>query len=134
MSVVGTSAAEHDSTVMEDLVHGQEQAIYGDKAYASSQHKAEAECRWYHLAGQLAATRALSSVKSDQVSLVSLGGSARRASVGHIQLNFKENWDNLSSPRKRGAHTTTIFKVNWLDKLVSSPRKRGAHLCVCIFI
>ena len=44
-SVVVTSAAQHDSTVMEDLVHGEEQAIYGDKAYASAERQAEAERR-----------------------------------------------------------------------------------------
>ena len=44
-SVVVTSAAKHDSVVMEDLVHGEEQAVYGDKAYASAERQAEAERR-----------------------------------------------------------------------------------------
>ena len=34
-SVVVTNAAVHDSTVMPDCLHGEETAIYGDKAYAN---------------------------------------------------------------------------------------------------
>ena len=33
-SVVVTDASVHDSVVMEDCLHGEEAAIYGDKAYA----------------------------------------------------------------------------------------------------
>lgn len=35
-SVVVTDASVHDSQMMEELVHGEEQAIYGDKAYADA--------------------------------------------------------------------------------------------------
>lgn len=42
-SVVVTDAGVHDSTVMEDLLHGQEQVIYGDKAYAGAERQARAE-------------------------------------------------------------------------------------------
>ena len=38
-----TDAAVHDSKVMEDLLHGEEQSIYGDKAYANAQKAAKAE-------------------------------------------------------------------------------------------
>jgi IS5 family transposase len=44
-SVVVTDASVHDSVVMEDCLHGEEQAIYGDKAYASAERKQEAESR-----------------------------------------------------------------------------------------
>ena len=38
-SVVVTDAATHDSQVMEDLIHGEEEIVYGDKAYASKANK-----------------------------------------------------------------------------------------------
>lgn len=42
-SVAVTDAAVHDSQVLDDLVHGEERAIYGDKAYASRDRQAEFE-------------------------------------------------------------------------------------------
>jgi len=44
-SVVVTDAAVHDSQVMDELLHGEEQAIYGDRAYTSEKKKAEYEAR-----------------------------------------------------------------------------------------
>ena len=38
-SVVVTDAAVHDSRVMDKLLHGEEVAVYGDKAYASAEKK-----------------------------------------------------------------------------------------------
>lgn len=40
-----TSAKVHDSQVMEDLLHGKEKNIYGDKAYDSSAKEAEYQAR-----------------------------------------------------------------------------------------
>lgn len=42
-SVVVTDAATHDSTMMDELLHGEETEIYGDKAYANQMKKAVAE-------------------------------------------------------------------------------------------
>jgi len=42
-SVVVTDASVHDSVVMDDCLHGEEEAIYGDKAYASEARKQAAE-------------------------------------------------------------------------------------------
>jgi IS5 family transposase len=42
-SIVVTNAAVHDSQVMDELLHGEEQAVYGDKAYASEGKKLEYE-------------------------------------------------------------------------------------------
>jgi len=42
-SVVVTDASVHDSQVMDDCLHGEEDAIYGDKAYANEEKKQEAE-------------------------------------------------------------------------------------------
>ncbi|HVA56219.1 MAG TPA: IS5 family transposase [Gammaproteobacteria bacterium] len=36
-TAVATTAAVHDSQVMDDCLHGEEQAIYGDKAYAGEE-------------------------------------------------------------------------------------------------
>lgn len=40
-SIVVTDASVHDSQIMDDLMHGEEQYVYGDKAYASQQRQAE---------------------------------------------------------------------------------------------
>jgi len=44
-SVVVTDAAVHDSQVMGELLHGEEQAVYGDRAYTSEAKKKEYEAR-----------------------------------------------------------------------------------------
>ncbi len=44
-SIVVTDAAVHDSQVMDELLHGEEQAVYGDKAYTSEEKKKEYEAR-----------------------------------------------------------------------------------------
>ena len=43
--IVFTDAAIHDSRVMGELVRGEEEAVYGDKAYASEERKKEYESR-----------------------------------------------------------------------------------------
>jgi len=42
-SVVVTDASVHDSRMMEELVHGEEQVVYGDKAYADARKQARFE-------------------------------------------------------------------------------------------
>jgi IS5 family transposase len=44
-SIVVTDAGVHDSQVMDELLHGEEQAVYGDKAYTSEKKKKEYEDR-----------------------------------------------------------------------------------------
>jgi IS5 family transposase len=44
-SVEVTSADVHNSVVMPDCMHGEEQVVYGDKAYVNKARKAEAEAR-----------------------------------------------------------------------------------------
>ena len=44
-SIVVTDAGVHDAQVMDDLLHGEEQAVYGDKAYTSEKKKKEYEDR-----------------------------------------------------------------------------------------
>ena len=42
-SVVVTDASVHDSVIMDDLLHGDECEIYGDKAYANAKRQEDAE-------------------------------------------------------------------------------------------
>ena len=42
-SIAVTEASAHDSTMMDELLHGQETHVYGDKAYASEERKEKAE-------------------------------------------------------------------------------------------
>ncbi len=44
-SVAVTDAAVHDSQVMDKLLHGEEQTIYGDSAYTSEKRKTDYEAR-----------------------------------------------------------------------------------------
>ena len=44
-SVVVTDASVHDSKVMGELLHGEEKAVYGDKAYAGEDRQNECEAR-----------------------------------------------------------------------------------------
>jgi IS5 family transposase len=44
-SVMVTDAAVHDSQVMDRLLHGKEEAVYGDRAYTSEAKKQEYEAR-----------------------------------------------------------------------------------------
>ena len=42
-TVVVTSASVHDSQMMDECLHGDEQVVYGDKAYVDAQRQADAE-------------------------------------------------------------------------------------------
>ena len=44
-SIVVTDASVHDSQVMDKLLHGEEQSVYGDRAYTSEKRKEEYEAR-----------------------------------------------------------------------------------------
>jgi len=44
-SIMVTDAAVHDSQVMEELLHGEERAVYGDRAYTSEKRRKEYEAR-----------------------------------------------------------------------------------------
>ena len=57
--MAATSASEHDSVVMDDLLHGEEQAIYGDKAYAGAERQADTSVSWRGVAGSRKACRGL---------------------------------------------------------------------------
>ena len=48
--MVVTDAGVHDSQVMDELLHGEEQAVHGDRAYTSEKKRKQYEAkgiRWY---------------------------------------------------------------------------------------
>jgi IS5 family transposase len=89
-SVVVTDAAVHDSQVMDRLLRGDEEAVYGDKAYASEEKKAEYEARGVKWCVNLKANR------------------------GH-QLNQEEVACNhkRSQIRAKGEHVFLVVKHLW---------------------
>ena len=89
-SVVVTDAAVHDSQVMDGLLHGEEEAVYGDKAYASEEKKKEYEARGVKWCVNLKANR------------------------GH-QLNQEEVECNhkRSQIRAKGEHAFLVVKHLW---------------------
>jgi IS5 family transposase len=44
-TIVVTNAGVHDSQVMDELLHGEEQAVYGDRAYTSEKKRREYEAK-----------------------------------------------------------------------------------------
>jgi len=61
-TIVVTNAAVHDSQVMDELLHGEEQAVYGDSAYTSEKRKTGFEAK--ELSGVLTARLQISSDES----------------------------------------------------------------------
>jgi transposase, IS5 family len=103
--VVVTDAAVHDSRVMDELVNGEEQAVYGDKAYSSAKRKKEYEargikwrvnlrgCRWRQL------TEAEVATNHEQ--------SQTRAKVEHIFLVVKHLW-RYTKVRYKGLYKNAV--------------------------
>jgi IS5 family transposase len=89
-TVVCTTASVHDSEEMEELLHGDEDEIYGDKAYVSSERQ----------------TRYESQGKVWKVS--------RKAKRGSSLSKRDEKWNHRSSKvRARGEHAFGVVKSLW---------------------
>jgi len=89
-SVVVTDASVHDSRMMEELVHGEEQVVYGDKAYADARKQARFE-------------------ESGVEWRVNRKGSNRRKlNIADRSFNRKNN-----RTRARGEHAFRIVKDLW---------------------
>jgi transposase, IS5 family len=89
-SVVVTDASVHDSQMMEELVHGEEQVVYGDKAYADAGKQARFE-------------------ESGVEWRVNRKGSNRRKlNIADRSFNRKNN-----RTRARGEHAFRIVKDLW---------------------
>ncbi|MBI4303453.1 MAG: IS5 family transposase [Chloroflexi bacterium] len=88
--IVVTDASVHDSQVMDDLVHGEEQALYGDKAYASEQKKQEYEARGVKWCVNLRGNRGHKLTEEEEAS--NHQRSQIRAKVEHAFLVVKHLW------------------------------------------
>lgn len=89
-SVVVTDASVHDSQMMEELVHGEEEVVYGDKAYADAGKQARFE-------------------ESGVEWRVNRKGSNRRKlNIADRSFNRKNN-----RTRARGEHAFRIVKDLW---------------------
>ena len=103
--IVITDAAVHDSQVMDKLLHGEEQVVYGDSAYSSKSKKLEYEakgiewrvnskgCRWRHL-------------NADEVE-INHQQSQVRARVEHAFLVIKHLW-RYQKVRYKGIYKNAV--------------------------
>ena len=89
-SVVVTDASVHDSQMMEELVHGEEQVVYGDKAYADAgkQEKFEESGVEWRINRK--------------------GSNRRKLNIADRSFNRKNN-----RTRARGEHAFRIVKDLW---------------------
>ena len=115
-SVVVTDASVHDSQMMADCFHGEEQVIYGDKAYASAagQQAAEAQGQTWRVHRKAKRGRRLTCAdrafnrKSNRV----------RARVEHVFGVIKHLWGyrrvRYRGLAKNAAHLFTLLALaNW---------------------
>jgi len=89
-SIVVTNAAVHDSQVMEGLLHGEERAVYGDKAYADTGKSEEYEFRGieWHI--------------------------DRRGTAGHPLTQIDREWNHEQHRiRAIGEHVFLVVKHLW---------------------
>lgn len=89
-SVVVTDASVHDSRMMEELVHGAEEVVYGDKAYAD----AEKQARFEESGVEWRVNRK--------------GSNRRKLNIADRSFNRKNN-----RTRARGEHAFRIVKDLW---------------------
>jgi IS5 family transposase len=104
-NLVVTNAAVHDSQVIDELMQGKEQAIYGDKAYSNEEKKRVYEtkgikwrvnlrgCRWRQL------TEAEVEINHRQSQI--------RAKVEHIFLVVKQLW-HYQKARYKGLYKNAV--------------------------
>lgn len=88
--VVVTDAGVHDSQVMDELLHGEEQIVYGDAAYVSEKKRAEYEGRGIKWRVKRKACRHYQLTPEDNE--YNHKQSQTRAKVEHIFLVVKHLW------------------------------------------
>ena len=88
--VVVTSASVHDSQVMADCLHGDEQVLYGDKADADAQRQQEAEAQGIEWRVHRKATRHRKRTCADRS--FNRKSNCVRARVEHIFGIIKHRW------------------------------------------
>ena len=112
-SVVVTNAGVHDSQVIDQLLHGEEQAIYGDKAYASEKKRQEYEGKGIAWLVKRKAKRGHQLTQEDTEFNQRHG--PIRAKVEHVFLVVKHLW-NYKKVRYKGlfkneAQVFTLFSL-----------------------
>ena len=111
--VVVTSASVHDSQVMADCLHGDEQVLYGDKAYADAQRQQEAQAQGLEWRVHRKATRGRKLTCADRA--FNRKSSRVRARVEHVFGIIKHLW-GYRKVRYRGlannaAQLATLFAL-----------------------
>ena len=94
-SIVVTDAGVHDSQVMDELLHGEEQAVYGDRAYTNEKKREEYEAKGIKWCVNRKACRHYQLTPED------------------LEYNHKQ-----SQIRARGEHIFLIVKHLWQYKKV----------------
>jgi len=89
-SIVVTDAGVHDSQVMDELLHGEDQAVYGDRAYTNEKKRKEYEAK-------------------------GIKWCVNRKACRHYQLTPKDVEYNhrQSQVRAKGEHSFLIVKHLW---------------------
>lgn len=103
-SVVVTSAAVHDSKVMDQLLHGEEKAVYGDKAYAGEDRQRECETKGIEWCVKRKATRGRELTEEDKEYNHRHG--KIRAKVEHVFQIVKHLW-KYRKVRYKGLYKNT---------------------------
>ena len=89
-SIIVTNAGVHDSQVMDDLLHGKERSVYGDKAYSNAGKSQEFESRGidWHI--------------------------DRKGSAGHPLTQKDKDWNHEQHrTRAKGEHAFLVIKHLW---------------------
>jgi len=89
-SIVVTNAAVHDSQVMDELLHGEETSVYGDKAYTNTGKSEEFEARGieWHI--------------------------DRKGTTGHPLAQLDRDWNHEQHrTRAKGEHAFLVVKHLW---------------------
>jgi IS5 family transposase len=104
-SVVVTDASVHDSQVMDGLVHGGEQVVYGDKAYSNEEKKKEYEARGVQWCVSLRGCRWRQLTEEEEAS--NHQQSKIRARVEHVFLVVKHLW-HYQKVRYKGLYKNAV--------------------------
>jgi IS5 family transposase len=104
-SVVVTDAVVHDSRVMDDLLHGEEPAVYGDKAYVSEEKEREYEGKGIKWCVKRKATRGYQLSEEDKEYNHRQG--RIRAKVEHVFMVVKNLW-HYRRVRYKGLYKNTV--------------------------
>ena len=104
-SVVVTDAGVHDSRVMDDLLHGEEGAVYGDKAYVSEKKQQVYESKGIEWCVKRKAARGHQLSEEDKEYNHRQG--RIRAKVEHVFMVVKHLWQ-YRKVRYKGLYKNTV--------------------------